>query len=672
MRLFKDQETYDITKAGWCPPELRTSLLDQLKERGRQFRYGFTFSKAERKVFRKRKPVKVSEWAERHRVVTMSVLPGLWKNRVTPYLTGIMDAAGKPYVRVITVCKAPQTGVSEAAHNFVGYCIDRAPGPVLYVYPDETSARENSQDRIIPMIRSSKRLSGYFTGAERDKTSLRINLQHMPVYLGWARSASRLANKPIRYAVADEIDKEGFDGSATEATPLDLIDKRLTTYRPISKYFKISTPTLESGNIWRELNKNTDVIFDYYVRCPLCAFDQLMEFRGIKWEGGSSADPKQIQAELAAWYECVNCGEAWDDDLRNKAVRHGHWMARDQKLALDTYLEMFRPASVGFHLPAWVSYFVSLSECAASFIEGQEDPMKLQDFLNSYAAMPWKDIVERKAEDDILARKNHLPSGIVPEGSVALTCGIDMQKHGFFFVVRSWKRDLSNHLVQYGWLDSWNDVEQLVFGTRYRIENANEDQTMGIWRAALDTGGGPNDDMEWSRTEEAYHWIRKNSRGVIFGIKGENKRQIKRVNPRVIDKMARGNRPIPGGLVLYFLDTEQFKDLYHFRLSRGPEESQQMTLNADTGLDYARQILAEEKQKDRKGRVKWESIRRDNHFLDCEVYAAACADPEWTPSLTWLAGNQSNTKQQKGPESSKTNTSTQSATRSRPSWFRGR
>ncbi|MFO7753188.1 MAG: terminase gpA endonuclease subunit, partial [Desulfobacteraceae bacterium] len=200
---------------------------------------------------------------------------------------------------------------------------------------------------------------------------------------------------------------------------------------------------------------------------------------------------------------------------------------------------------------------------------------------------------------DIHAHKNHLPSGIVPEGSVALTCGIDMQKHGFFFVVRSWKRDLSNHLVQYGWLDSWKDVEQLVFGTRYRIENANEDQTMGIWRAALDTGGGPNDDMEWSRTEEAYHWIRKNSRGVIFGIKGENKRQIKRVNPRVIDKMARGNRPIPGGLVLYFLDTEQFKDLYHFRLSRGPEESQQMTLNSDTGLDYARQILAEEKQKDR-------------------------------------------------------------------------
>jgi uncharacterized protein YlaI len=29
----------------------------------------------------------------------------------------------------------------------------------------------------------------------------------MPISLGWASSASRLANKPIRYAIADEIEK---------------------------------------------------------------------------------------------------------------------------------------------------------------------------------------------------------------------------------------------------------------------------------------------------------------------------------------------------------------------------------------------------------------------------------------------------------------------------------
>ena len=39
----------------------------------------------------------------------------------------------------------PQTGGSECGHNIVGYCIDRYPGPVMYVFPDELTARENAR-----------------------------------------------------------------------------------------------------------------------------------------------------------------------------------------------------------------------------------------------------------------------------------------------------------------------------------------------------------------------------------------------------------------------------------------------------------------------------------------------------------------------------------------------
>jgi phage terminase large subunit GpA-like protein len=422
-----------------------------------------------------------------------------------------------------------------------------------------------------------------------------------------------------------------------EAGPLDFIDKQLTTFRPVSKFWKISTPTLESGNIWKELNNNTHVIFDYYVRCPLCGQDQLMEFTGIKWEGGAGADPKVIKSDNLAWYECKHCNGKWDDDLRNRAVRAGDWLAREKNISIKTYMKMFRPANIGFHISAWISFFVSLSECAAAFIEGQNDLLKLQDFQNSYCGLPWKSRVENKSEANVLKHRIDLSAGVVPEDAVALTCGIDVQKSGFWFVVRAWTRDLSSHLVQYGYLSSWEDVERLVFKTRYPIQGKSEDQTMGIWRASMDTGGGKTADNEWSRTEEIYHWIRKNGRGVVHGIKGADKPQIKRVNPRVIDKMARGNRPIPGGLTLYFLDVNQFKDLFHWRLDREEGETQYMTLNSDTGVDYAQQILAEEKQKDRSGKSKWVPIRRDNHLLDCENYAAACADPEWAPSLTFIA-----------------------------------
>ena len=142
----------------------------------------FRFSNGERNALRRRKPIPVSVWAERHRIVEMSSIPGRWKNLFTPYLAGIMDAAASPGVETVIICKSPQTGGSEAGHNFVGWCIDRSPGPVMYVFPDEITARENAKDRIIPMLKGSPRLAGYMTGVGDDASSLRINLAHMPIY----------------------------------------------------------------------------------------------------------------------------------------------------------------------------------------------------------------------------------------------------------------------------------------------------------------------------------------------------------------------------------------------------------------------------------------------------------------------------------------------------------
>jgi len=649
-QLFKDKDRIEMTRPAWCSVELWDTLVSVM-DLGR-LQIAFSFSRAEKKVLRKRKPIKVSEWSEKHRVLTMSVLPGIWHNDVTPYLTGVMDAMALPYVREGNLCATPQIGKSESAHNFVGYCMDRAPGPVLYIYPDEKTGVENIKDRIIPMIQASPRLKKYLTKQEKDKSSYRIKLSHMMIYLGWARSVASIANKPIKYAIADEIDKAGFDPGKKETGALELIDKRLTTYRSVSKFIKISTPTVESGNIWRELN-NSDVIFDYYVVCPLCFQMQLMDFKGVKWNGGHEADPKEIKNKNLAWYECEHCSGKWDEHIRDQAVRNGIWIARGQKvlISLNTYLEKFRPAVIGFHIPSWISYFVSFGEIAAAFLLGLNDPIKLQDFLNSYCALPWKDIVVKKDEAGILEHKNDLPAGVVPADAVALTAGIDVQKYGFWFVVRAWKKDLSSHLVQYGYITTWADVDILIFQTRFAVEGKGPESTMGIWRAGIDSGGGKDSDDDWSKTEEVYDWVRKNGRNVVFAIKGASRPQVKKVNPRVIDKMARGNRVIKGGLVLYFLDVDQLKDLFHWRLGRDPglprdttlnndpgsdpvRQSQSMTLNADTGLDYARQILAVRKEKDRSGKMEWVQIRRDDHLLDCEEIAAACADPEWAPSLS--------------------------------------
>jgi Bacteriophage tail assembly protein len=153
------------------------------------------------------------------------------ENDVTPYLAGIMDASFFPSVQTIILCKAPQVGGSENVNNCIGYAIDRDPGPVMVIYPDELTARENNHDRIQPMIKSSPRLRSYMTGSDDDAGMLRINLSHMPIYMAWARSAARLANKPIRYVIFDETDKYPETAGKRETDPISLGEARTITFR---------------------------------------------------------------------------------------------------------------------------------------------------------------------------------------------------------------------------------------------------------------------------------------------------------------------------------------------------------------------------------------------------------------------------------------------------------
>jgi len=145
----------------------------------------------------------------------------------------------------------------------------------------------------------------------------------------------------------------------------------------------------------------------------------------------------------------------------------------------------------------------------------------------------------------------------VPNDAVALTCGIDMQKSNFYFLARAWDKDLTSWLIQYGTLSTWDDVEKFVFDTRYPVQGSTE--AKGIFRAALATGGGVNADDDWTRTEEAYEWLRDNIRGVIFGIKGASKDPFDTVQVKIMDRMPKSRKPIPGGLELRILHTQRLK-----------------------------------------------------------------------------------------------------------------
>ena len=617
-------------------PATRAQAARLARERG-GIVWQWRFSPGERAVLRRRRPMPVSEWAEKHRVIHNSSRPGRWRNLVTPYAAGIMDAAFFPGVRVESIMKCPQSAGTESVHNCIGYAVDRAPGPVLYVYPDELTARENAQDRIIPMLHSSPRLRGYVTGAADDMGSLRIRLAHLTIHMAWSGSAARLGNKPIRYVVLDELDK--YQGSKREAPAEALAEKRVITWGRRSMIWKLSTPTIAGGPIDRAF-RLSEAVFRYHVVCPHCGTEQLMEAERIRWPEG--ADPVSVRSRSLGWYECAHCGGLpdnpdggrWTDADRDLAVRNGLWREESSGLELSAHLERHHPMSVGFHIPAWISPFVSLSEIASKLLEYKLSPTLelLKDLRNNYMAEPWEAEFEHRDEEQILALCDDRPRGVVPgplpgEGSdgtpvervAAVLAAVDTQLRYFRYVIRAfgYGEGAESWLVQEGVAPSLAALDELFWRSEYPDAAGRPFRVRGV---IIDAMGEPQ------RTAQVYAWAARN-RGRVFPAQGVHSPSTPvAFAPQEYYPGARGERVrIPGGILLHKLDTTLFKGALANALSVQPGDPGTFWLHAgpDRLQAYAREMIAEVWNPEKN---LWDNPHgRPNHAWDCEYMLQALA-----------------------------------------------
>jgi len=600
----------------------------------------FYFSDAERRVFKARDRVAVSTFAERELYLGAGERFNL---ELVPYAREPLDTFKLPWVRKIFLEWAPQTGKTATAKACLGYCIAVDPGPAMYIMADEKTTRRISRRQLKRLFRQSPVLAGLLGDRADDVTTLEYRFQNgMDLLMAWASSAPTIASESIRYLFYDEPGKYP-EWSGREADPFSLAEQRQNRYEATSKQMYFSTPNLAGDPFDMLLQTEPDEVRHYHARCPVCGELQVMEDSSI--HAGGCKDHREIRRKKLARYTCVKCKMDWDDYMRNQAVSGGRWKSEHP---------VERPAAVAFRsLSSWYSQFVSLSTGLADFFKAKEDPNKFQAYWTQHKCRAWAERLERKDESELLAHKNEIPAGVAPEWAVALTAGIDTQKRGFWFVVRAWGADLTSHLVQHGYLATFEDVEALLYKTTYPVQGG--DGSMGIWRAAIDTGGSEGETEEETRTEEVYQFIAqmryRHGEKILYGIKGASRRQFLRVGPEksVESKPAAGKRRRWRGIVtIRMIDTYQMKSLLWWRLGRkekpvdeeGSElaaESQRVYLNSEVGMDYARQFLAEELRTDRRGRRFWKQVRRDNHLLDAEVYAAACADSSWQPNLSALA-----------------------------------
>ena len=595
-------------------------------------------------AFRPPPRLMVDEWADQYRVLQAgtSRQPGPWRTATTPYLREVMQAYNTPEIRHIVLCFGTQLGKTETLYNILGYIIDLEPYSTLLIYPREPDAKTISRSRLQPMIAECPSLAEKIPEKNEFYQTLEMYFPGMVLYMVGSNSAAALSQKACRNILRDEIDKYP-PNVGKDADPLSLSEERAKSFWDIRKIIDVSSPTLEDYGVWKQLQK-CEKILEYVVPCPSCRKPIPLLFPNIKWKSPEDQDGEEDwkakinMARTTAWYECQVCGAKIKDESKMAMLKEGEWRSRGSATK--------KIESIGFVLNSLYSPWLTWGEIAEVFLVAERERKEtgslqaLQNFINGWLAEPWKQLVDKPAEGELRDHISPSPRREVPEACLALTAGVDVQQRGFYFTVWGWEPERKgSHLVDYGFLLDWNDVYNLIFNMEY--VQGEKGKKLKIFRAAIDTGGSITGEG-WGKTAEIYEWLRKNSRGTIFGVKGMSRKADPNVhvNHTIIDRLpGKHGKRFAGSLSLFMLDTNYFKEAFFNRLQNAEEGGNQVIhFHKDTRRDFIMQILSEEKRIDKRGKVEWVQVRRDNHYLDCTIYAMACTEENFGGGLAMIPG----------------------------------
>ena len=560
----------------------------------------------------------VSEWADRHRILTgkTAAEAGPWRTDRTPYLREIMDNLGvhSPVERVV-VMKGSQVGCTEAGNNWLGYVIHHAPGPMLYVEPRIEDARKESKQRIAPMIAESEVLSRLVAGPRTRYGDNTLLLKEFPggfLALTGANSAAGFRRIPIRYLFCDEVDGYPPDVGG-EGDPLGLAIRRTATFEGIRKIFLVSTPTIKDlSRIEKEFLASDQR--RYFIPCPHCREYQAITWPMIRWPEG--------HPELA-YMVCSACGSEIDEAHKGAMLAAGSWRATATGDG----------RTVGYHLsalyspPGWYSWGSAARDFLTAKVKGRES---LQTWINTVLGEVWEEEGAR-VDPDTLAGRVEQYQERVPAGGLVLTAGVDVQDDRIEVEVVAWGPGEESWGVEYRILrgdtsraDVWERLGQFLELT-WKHEGG---YPLSIACACIDSG---------HRTRDVYRFVQARKGRNIFAVKGSGEYGMGVIGAPRKKRTGVGRRPVE----LWSVGDDQASSIVQGRLKiekPGPGYCHFPAGGHGYGDEHRLQLTSMKPVfRYPKGRPKREWIvlsGRHNEAFDARKYALAALyimNPDWVP-----------------------------------------
>jgi len=585
---------------------------------------------------RPRESLAVDAWADKYRVLAgeTSAEPGPWRTERTPYLRQIMqDLSSESPHEEIVLQFGTQLGKSESGLNWLGYCIDHDPGPMLLILPTVDIAKRFSKQRLSPMVRESPVLRAKIREARsRDSgnTTLVKEFTGGLLVVTGANSAAGLASMPSRVLYADEVDDypDDVDG---QGEPLGLATARQDTFARRKRLLS-SSPKRPPGFSTIEARFHLGTRFRYHVPCPHCEAMQTLEWggrevaHGLKWIGN---DPS------TAHYVCRACGAVIEEHHKPAMLAAGVWIAENPDAAVRSYHLSSLYSPLGWL--SWATIVKEFLAAAVDLVAGKTAPMKT--WRNTRLALTWAEPGARLAVNALRDRAKMDGAHrlrCVPASALALTAGVDVQDNRLEVSVWGWgpgdETSLVDHQVLPGdpaQAEIWQRLDAYLSG-RFVHERGG---SLGIEAVAIDTGG--------HFTHTVYTYVRDRSPGRrleangqawvqrFYAIKGQDRPGMPvKGKGSPVDVNYRG-KLIQRGVQLWLVGTNSAKDWWYARLRQDRPGPGFVHVPTDVSDDWCEQMTVESRVQARTARgvrMVWACPPgKRNEAWDCAVYALFAA-----------------------------------------------
>ena len=591
------------------------------------------------KYYKSPEKLTLDEWADKYRRLSpeSSAEAGPWRTDRTPYLREPMRAFTDPKVKNIVMVASSQVGKSEFELNAIGYIIDQAPGSVMYVQPNLDAARKFSRLRISPMIRDSKVLKSKVHNVKSRSSGNTILQKSFPggmLTITGSESPSALASTPARYIIGDERDRWA-KSAGTEGDPWELLKARQATYYN-AKSIEVSTPTIKgSSPIETSFLLGTQERWCH--QCPDCGEYTNIVFNTVRFNTTTKIiNNKKFYEVSDIGFACPHCGVISTEETMRK--QPAKWIAENP----DAYEQGVR----SFWLNAFSSPWTPWEKVIRSFLEAKDDPQKLQVVFNTMFGELWEDRGDLMEEDEMLARREDYGADL-PEGVLALTCGVDTQDdrleyeivgHGFF--KETWGIYKGFILGRPDSPEVWKQFDSVIDRV-YRFKNG---QGLKIGMTFIDSGG--------HFTQEVYEQCRIRQAKRVFAIKGKGGENVPYISTKPSKVVVNGNSNRTAWLYILGVDAGKTAIMSNLKVETPGASFCHFPRGEERGYDhYFFNCLLSEKltlSKTKTGnRWVWEKIpgHNRNEALDCRNYANA-AFKVWNPDLDAIFSKLKNPKPQ--------------------------